>query len=529
VEAVPSEVEIGDEAPPPVTDPTLGIAVDPPTRDGIPVNRLVVIGDSLSHGFQSGAIFHTDLSYPALIARELGWSDAFRFPTYPGFGGIPLNIEFLLAELEDRFGSEISPWETPLALYRVHQHLAESEAWWDKGPGSTQPPERQIMHNLAIYGWDLRDALERTADVAAAEWRVPPDWQLVPLIRNADKIAALRVLGSARDSAGKALTPFGAAAALGAEGEAGPAGADPGEGIETLIVFLGANNALGSVLKLAVRWSGDGYDDLKRKADFTVWRPSHFEAELKLAAEEVRKIRARHVIWGTIPHVTIAPIARGVGGKVKPGSRYFRYYTRPWISDSDFDPAEDHPYITADEARAVDSAIDQYNATIREVVAAGRREGRDWRLLDVCGLLDRLAARRYIEDPEVKKPAWWDDFPSPLPPQLEALDPVPDTRFFSAGDGGRTAGGLISLDGIHPTTIAYGVLASKFIEVMVDAGVVFRDGAGAPRAQPALDFERLAREDALISSPPASLGSDLATIGWVDERIDVIRRLWSGL
>jgi hypothetical protein len=33
---------------------------------------------------------------------------------------------------------------------------------------------------------------------------------------------------------------------------------------------------------------------------------------------------ARHVIWGTVPHVTIVPIARGVKGKVRPGSRYFR-------------------------------------------------------------------------------------------------------------------------------------------------------------------------------------------------------------
>jgi hypothetical protein len=182
----------------------------------------------------------------------------------------------------------------------------------------------------------------------------------------------MRVLDSARDDSGSGLTPLQAAAKLGEEGT----DKDPsGDGIETLIVFLGANNALGSVLSLTVKWSGDGYDDLKEKAAFNVWRPSHFKAELDLIATEIGKVRARHVIWATVPHVTIAPLARGVGGKVQPGSRYFRYYTRPWISDRDFDPMEDHPYLTADDARAVDSAIDQYNGAIATTVRAGREAG----------------------------------------------------------------------------------------------------------------------------------------------------------
>jgi hypothetical protein len=523
LEPVPDEVNVTDSAREPVTDSTLGVEVAPPP-DGAPTppHRLVVIGDSLSHGFQSGAIFHTDISYPAIIAWELGCFDEFRFPTYPAYGGIPFNIEFLIADLEHHFGSRISWWESPLAVYRVRQHLAEAESWWDKGPGATVPPGRGINHNLAVYGWDLRDALGRTADTAAAAWRVPEDWSLVPLVRNADSIAAMRVLDSARDSSGGGLTPLGAAAALGEEGPG-----DEGDGIETLIVFLGANNALGSVFSLNVRWSGDGYDDLRRKAAFNVWRPSHFAAELRLLADEVRRVRARHVIWATVPHVTIAPLARGVGGKVRPGSRYFRYYTRPWISDRDFDPEEDHPYLTADDARAVDSAIDQYNEAIVEAVRRGREEGRDWRVLDVCGLLDRLAARRYVEDPQMTPPPWWT--PYELPPELAALSPTPDTRFFASGAGGRTAGGLVSLDGVHPTTIAYGVLAREFIRVMVDAGVVFRDAAGAPRERVEVDFGRLLALDSLVSRPPASLSPDVALIGWFDQRIDVVRRLWAGL
>jgi hypothetical protein len=530
VAGVPDDVEIVSEAREPVWDSTVGVEVSLAEEAGAPHHRLVTIGDSLTHGFQSGAIYNTDLSYPAIIAWELGWYDHFRFPRYPGFGGIPLNIELIVHELESHFGERISWWELPAGLYRVRQHLAQAESWWDRGPGSAPPPDGEINHNLGVYGWDLRDALSRTADTAAAAMRVPESWRLVPLVRNADAIAATRVLHSARDDTGRALTPFQAARRLGAEGVKGgrDGEGDPGAGIETLIVLLGSNNALGSVISLGVRWTGAGYDDLHDKAAYNVWRPSHFETELARVADAVRAIRARHVIWGTVPHVTIAPIARGVKGKVRPGSRYFRYYTRPWISDRDFDPAEDLPYLTADDARAIDSAIDQYNNAIVETVRQGRKEGRDWRLLDLAGHLDRLASRRYIDDPEMEPPGWWT--PYELPEPLARLEPVPDSRFFASGSSGRTAGGLFSLDGIHPTTIAYGLIAQELMNVMQDAGVAFYNRAGTKREPPvSVDWSRLLRLDTLISHPPRSLSSDIALIGWLDERVDVFKRLWAGI
>ena len=55
----------------PVKDPTVGVSVDV-DRTGQPVNRLVTIGDSMTHGFMSAAIFRTDLSWPAVLAFELG-------------------------------------------------------------------------------------------------------------------------------------------------------------------------------------------------------------------------------------------------------------------------------------------------------------------------------------------------------------------------------------------------------------------------------------------------------------------------
>ena len=65
------------------------------------------------------------------------------------------------------------------------------------------------------------------------------------------------------------------------------------------------------------------------------------------------------------------------------------------------------------------------------------------------------------------------DLPRPLPPELATLDPVPNTRFFRSTTQGRIDGGLFSLDGVHPTTSAYGIVAREVVRIMDgDPGVV---------------------------------------------------------
>ncbi len=216
------------------------------------------------------------------------------------------------------------------------------------------------------------------------------------------------------------------------------------------------------------------------------------------------------------------PIARGVGRKVTPGSRYFPFYTRPWIKDVDFDRIRDR-HITGAQACAVDTAIDQYNAGIEDHVRQGRQEGLDWFLLDVAGLLDRLASRRFIEDPNAR-PDWWT--PYPLPPTLSALRPVPDSRFLTSdGRGGRASGGLFSLDGVHPTTVAYGLIAQEMINIMRIANVEFFQGSGALRTDPVtVDFNRLVLRDTLLLHPPGNLTSTLDIMGWADEHLGWVKR-----
>ena len=482
----------------------------------------MTIGDSLTQGFMSAAVHRTDLSWPAIVAYELGLSaHEFRFPTYEwpaGPGGLPLDLERLARAFAKRYGDRLDFWEIVSAGLWLRDYMDAIEDYWERGPGSATPPSGTPFHNMAVYGWDVLDPQVLTATIVTNRIGQPTTEALFSqIVEHHQDRAAWPVLRRARKG-NRGRTVLEAAADM----------SRSTEGVETLVVMLGSNNALGSVVKLIPAWTPADYTGmppeqrLVAKKDFNVWRPTAFDADWELLVERLRKIDAQHVLVATVPSVTIAPIARGTDNKIRPDSRYFPYYTRPWITDDDFDPKRD-PHITSDEARAIDSAIDAYNGTIIASVAAARRDGLDWYLFDMGAVLNRLATRRYINSPWAR-PSWWT--PYQLPPPLLALDPVPNTRFFRAGPEGRTDGGLFSLDGVHPTTVAYGVLAQEVIKVMELAGVAFAGRDGQPREGPVVvDFDRLLLADTLLSSPPASVTNTLSLLGWLDMHLDWVQRL----
>src|SRR5215510_9873623 len=116
--ATPASVDVREEAHAPYPDPTCGVP-SPPLGVGTPKHRLVAIGDSITQGFQSGAIFNTQISYPMIIAWEMGWDNFFTYPRYDGFGGLPFNIEYIVRRLEERFGRTTKWWEAPLAYFEL--------------------------------------------------------------------------------------------------------------------------------------------------------------------------------------------------------------------------------------------------------------------------------------------------------------------------------------------------------------------------------------------------------------------------
>ena len=84
---------------------------------------------------------------------------------------------------------------------------------------------------------------------------------------------------------------------------------------------------------------------------------------------------------------------------------------------------------------------------------------------------------------------------------------------------------MFSLDRVHPTTVAYGLLAQEIINIMQLAGVRFFSQNGqVERTGPvSVDFERLVRLDTLITSPPALLTTGLGVLGWADQALDAIK------
>ena len=69
----------------------------------------MTLGDSLTHGFQHFAIFNTAMSWPAIVAYQLGAQ--FRYPSYSGPGGHPLNLEWLARQLHaDPLKSAVDIW-----------------------------------------------------------------------------------------------------------------------------------------------------------------------------------------------------------------------------------------------------------------------------------------------------------------------------------------------------------------------------------------------------------------------------------
>jgi hypothetical protein len=97
------------------------------------------------------------------------------------------------------------------------------------------------------------------------------------------------------------------------------------------------------------------------------------------------------------------------------------------------------------------------------------------------------------------------------------MQPPLDTQFFLSGPQGRTQGGLFSLDGVHPTTVASGVIADEVMRLMVRAGVSF--------PTPGVDFERVLQLDTLNSQPPTAIASTISLLGWLDEQLDWTRRM----
>jgi len=459
---------------------------------------LVVIGDSLSQGFMSGAVHRTELAYPAMLARAIGGDQPFRVSDFHGAGGLPFNMEALLDELGEWAKERTDPWEWPGAFLFIRAWMDRCEDYWERGPGAEPAPIDCLPDNLSIWGAEVIDALTLTAAYCEQQILRPRDQLFAQVPEQSWHRTARRVLNPTFGPDHGHRTQLAAAAELARDG-----------GIERLLVWLGSSNALGAINGLKIIESTrETYRLLPHERIGNLLLPRHFGDVYAELAQRVAELGAEHVFLVTVPHVTIGPSSRGVspGGTMltRPGSTrpYYEYYTRPWIWDDDFDP--DHqPHLSGDDAMRVDGCIDAYNACINELAAKYH-----WHVIDVCGFMDTVAYRSNAGKPSMAWPAglvqalqnhpelsYLVDTDAAGQPQVKL-----DTRFLWTTPElphRVVKGGLYSLDGIHPTTIGYALLANRMLQKMKDVG------AAPPAAE--LDWAAIVREDSLVRQPPAVL------------------------
>ncbi|HYQ15147.1 MAG TPA: hypothetical protein VEQ58_05310 [Polyangiaceae bacterium] len=469
--------------------------------------RLVSLGDSLTQGFQHGAIRRTAWAFPALVARALG-AEPFRAPDFSGGGGGGplLDLELLLGRLSMKAGQRLDLYDVPSALFTVQQTMGLVEDYWERGPGTQPSDTGPIHHNLGNWGFDVLDATT-LSDAVCAKNTPPPHHNLLrQLPENAMYRSARRACNPAQRRDLAALTPLGLAHRLGEE-----------DGIENLLVGLGANNALGTCVSLKLRRSHHAdLALLAHERDCNLWEPDHFAIAYRDLARQLERISAKRVFLTTVPHVTIAPVTRGVspharasGGSELEGG-YYEYYTSFWIWDQHFSP-ERNRYLTREQARQVDFSIDAYNQSI-----VHEARSRGWHVIDLCQLLDQLAFRRHDGRPPYRFPAGLVQALADNPLTAFRVRPdgevLLDTRYiripatFPAESASsrewRTAfkGGLFGLDGVHPTTIGYGLVAHEVLRAFQAAGV--------PGADPSkLDWPAIVANDTLLTETPALLVS----------------------
>ncbi|MBD2465424.1 hypothetical protein H6G89_30925 [Oscillatoria sp. FACHB-1407] len=471
--------------------------------------KLVVIGDSLSQGFISGSICKTDFSYPQMLADCLGIQD-FRVPDFGGEGGLPLNLDQLFRLLARRYGAKVSWLEVPMALLSVRSFMDRVEDYWERGEGSEASPTGPLHHNLAVWGFELGDCDTLTEAICRRTIPRDKDDLLNQIPEFAMYRTARRTLNPQFLPQYEELSQIKAAEAI----------ARSQGGIDNLMFWLGGNNCLGTVGRLKIVWSQlADINRLSHERSATLWVPEHFRQLLRRVADKISAIGAKNVFIGTIPHVTIPPVSRGISpGRTPDRERsadgYYDYYTHFWVWDNDFAKAPDqYPALTQNDARQIDQVIDEYNEAI-----ATEAQKRGWHVVDFCRALDRLAYRRqngrpvYVFPPELVQalktnPGTQDRF---------TVDgkPILDTRYLrvksDAPPGERHQGGIFSLDGIHPTTVGYGIVAHEVLQVMksVTPGQIVKP----------LDWNKIVAADVLLNDLPANLESLRDILGFLSSQ-----------
>lgn len=447
------------------------------------------MGDSMAQGFKNGGVYRTDLSFPALIARAMGGSTDFQSPIFTAQAGIPINIEMLVRGMSDEFGDEINWNEYLRAGSHLYSTLRRIKNYWEGNKKSLHNNRTSPYHNQAIWGLSLSDSwlLHEKYCFEQIDLNQPRYSVFSVLPDNALYVTGRLVLNPSYSKERRKRTMIDNVTEIGKDG-----------GIENLICCMGHNNIVGAVTNLELIYSEEKDLNVPHgQRSCTIFRPEHFEDEIRILFQKLSGVHAKRVFVPTIPYVTIPPAIRGVNDdKTKPRTGYFDYYSRFWIWDEDFNP-DKHPHLTKEQAIKLDQHVDQYNKIIFE--QAGEF---GFHVVPVSHYVS-AAARRRLGAEKVRP------FPSEF---VQALRNNPKTAYLAEDpDQPRISsdylrlkensrqidrGGIFSLDGLHPTTIGYGLIANIYKERMEKEGVEFEND---------IDWDHIIENETLVTDPPLLL------------------------
>ncbi|RZJ36571.1 MAG: hypothetical protein EOO51_00180 [Flavobacterium sp.] len=486
--------------------------------------KLFTIGDSISQGFMSGAAAKTNQSYSTLLAKILG-AELYNFPMW-GKDGLPVNLETVITRLQRRLDTNISgPVEWIKALSIINAYLDEVEDYYERGAGCMDDClDDKFFHNVSVRGFDVSNSWQLTPDLCRQvvnESDQNGD-NIFGMVSKSLQRTAYRVLGSGAPRENRSQIDW-----LEYHHKR--------EGVENLILWLGANNCLGTVTNLKIKQtSSDGTAFLKGPdrvsyreridKDWNLWHPEDFRVEYQFMIDKVIEIMQDNphevdykVFIGTIPLVTICPLIKSVEkfgrndrtvvdyevNKSNPAPlgiaelpsgverdiSYGKYYPY-FLFEDNFDITVNH--LNQNEILHIDNCIRKYNRIIQEIVAvANERIGtRRFYLVDISTALSQMALKRNDYNPTYKFPEYF-----------EYCYPRVDSRYYGVTrDGSIKSGGLFSLDGVHPTAIGQGLLAYEFLKVMHQAGSFTDD------PETAINWKEIFQSDTLYTKPVGLLG-----------------------
>lgn len=490
------------------------------------MGKIFTIGDSLSQGFRSGCTAFTENAYSTYLARALSISDSrYRFLRWPD-EKLKFDLEGIFRLIQTRYGTQVNALEWVRIFFDVSSFLDKAEHYYERGDGAVRNPIQGYPHeftdNCAVEGMRVADAWEVTPSLC--EERISKD--SIGLRNNKGLAsagspfyrAAYRVLNPQGKDKYK---EYSAVRWLQHVAES--------EGVDNLILWLGANNALGTIFNLKVKMTpsssaSHGSRTDPQSPEYNLWHPKAFAHDYALLLDKVvsamkgNKSADWKVYVGTVPLVTIAPMLEGFGearlvddpryplGQAEKQFRYYQFYKYYGVNESTA-IRDENTFMRFRDALFIDKVIIEYNKTIKDLVARKNSELRReaFVVVEMSDVLSDMAWKRNSGMPSYEYPA-----------ELQWIYPPLNTKFYRVDSSGDvTDGGIFSLDGVHPTVIGQGVIAHEFLKAFKKHGSV------ANRA--AIDWDRVIDEDSLRKDPIAVLHDIIE----VDQAVDFFVQVFS--